>query len=516
MLKSACLVLAVLLPTPLVGKEPPVGQMSAAEIDARLGAIPLADFDSRITLADWCSANGQLESANRILRQVLDIEPGHVVALAKLNDVAAKLPLQFESPVYRAARNLLPPRFAKTETKRFVVLSDADANWTRTQIERIERAHHQFMRFANRLDLAPLPLEHKLVCVLFARQDDYLKFAGEQDNVKDAWIAGYYSPRHDWIVFYDIRSNSDVKKASAKLDRMERDFSSWALGAVGATNPHDEPEVGALHDAVCRYHQHFAVEKQKLADFTERAVIATTVHEAIHHLMFHTRVQLRTVEYPLWISEGMATAFETDSPNQAFGPDHDFKPRRNEFVRLVREDKLLPLQELVTLTAMPNADPDTISAVYHGSYALVTWMCRHRQSELRKYFNTMQREPTGRSTRERHLVIFESIFGEVERVERAWMRHELNRPELSATLQWHRRLTAGNELVLLAEPLGLEQLRLAGLPIYNELLAPFAVATSAEVEAVASAGRLEPSADSATPGSVTISATPGSTGTSSN
>jgi hypothetical protein len=510
-LRAACVAAALLAPGDLLRSETPARPVSAEAIEAQLAVIPLADLDSRIALAESAAAHGHLESADRILRQVLAIEPGHDIAYSRLHAVAAKLPLKMESTVYRHARNLLPPRFIKTETRRFVVLSDADAHWTQTQIERVERAHHQFMRLSNRLGLTPLPLQHKLVCVLFGRQEDYIKFAGEQDGVTDKWIAGYYSPRHDWIVFYDIRSNTDVKNASAKLERMEHDLGTWMVRAQRAEHLGQDETAEAMRDALCRYHQHFAVEKQKLADFTERAAIATTVHEAIHHLMFHSRIQLRTVEYPLWISEGMATAFETDMPNAAFGPDHEFKPRRDEFVRLFKDDKLIPLRDLVTLTAMPNAEKDTISALYHGSYALVTWMCRFRADELRRYYNAMQREQSGRSTPERHLAMFESIFGDIDRLERAWIRHELNRPELSQlSLPWHRRIASDEELVAVADTPGLEQLRLAGLPIYASLFAtPFAVAPT-DATSTASADRMAPSAASAAAGTVTISAAPSS------
>jgi len=497
-------VAAALLPAVFASAGSPGEAVSAQDIEARLAAIPLADLESRTDLAAWAAAHGQPDSADRILRQVLTIDPSHAVAYALLNDLTENEPLSMESKVYRRARNLLPPRFIVTETKRFVVLSDADSHWTRTQIERIERAHHQFMRLAKRLNLAPLPLQNKLVCVLFARQEDYIKFANEQDGVTDKWIAGYYSPRHDWIVFYDIRSNLDVKKANAKLERMENDLGEWMMRAQRAENLGQADQAEAMRDALARYHQHFASEKQKLSDFTERAAIATTIHEAVHHLMFHTRVQWRTVEYPLWISEGMATAFETDQPNAAFGPDHEYKPRRDEFIRLLKEDKLIPLRDLVQLTAMPNAEPDTISALYHGSYALVTWMSRYRTAELRMYYETMMREPAGRSTPERHLAIFESIFGDIDRLERTWIRYELNRPELSSTrTNWERRLAVRDQEIPLGEIPGLEQLRYAGLQIYSSLFdVPFAVATT---ERASGADEREASDASDAPGNVTIS-----------
>lgn len=476
--------------------------LTPRDIESRLKALAVNDLTGRTDLAQVAMSSGQPEAANQILRQVLAVDPGNVLAYSRLNEVAEQLKLEVESPVFRQARNLLPPRFVVTETKRFVVLSDADPAWTRTQIERIERAHHQFMRLANRLGLKPLPLEYKLVCVLFARQDDYAQFASDQDNVKDSWIAGYYSPRHDWIVFYDIRSNDGVKGANAKLERMQSDLALWNLRAKRAENMGQMKTADAMRNALAQYNNHFAIEKKKLDDFTTRAAIATTVHEAVHQLMFHTHIQLRTVEYPLWISEGMATSFETDKPNGAFGPDFDFKPRRDEFVRLLKEDKLIPLRTLVTLTDMPDTNPDTISALYHGSYALVTWMCRYRSAELRSYFETMQREPNGRSTPGRHLEIFTSIFGDIDRLERAWIRYEMGKAELSmVTVPWARRLAREEQLIALNDPPGMETIRLAGVQVYGWLFSePFAVA--------ANAGLSEPadSTDLAAAGSVTISA----------
>jgi len=488
-------------------------KLQAMDFDAALAAIPVHDHDGRVALAEAALAAGKPESANRILRQVLSIEPAHANAYVRLHETAQKLPLLAESEVFRKARNLLPPRFIKTETRRFVVLSDADPHWTRTQIERIERAHHQFMRLANRLGLKPLPLEYKLVCVLFARQDDYAEFARANDNVKDSWIAGYYSPRHDWIVFYDIRSHEGVQNANAKLERMRESLASWTVRMQRAESLGQSQTAGTMRTALEHYNQHLAVERKKLDDFTSRAAIATTVHEAVHQLMFHTRIQLRTVEYPLWISEGMATSFETDSPNNAFGPDFDFAPRRTEFVRLLTEDKLIPLEQLITLTSMPNAEPDTISAVYHGSYALVTWMCRHRAVELRRYYERMQREPSGRSTPERHLQVFESIFGDVSKLERTWMRYELNKAQLvQSKLPWTRRLADDEQLVAINEPIGIEHLRLAGLQVYDWL---FASATGAKVRVDADVAGTDADAASLTaavsaieaPGSVTISGT---------
>ncbi len=299
--------------------------------------------------------------------------------------------LDSDSVAYRTTRRLLPEWFVDYETKRFIVLSDASPQWTRAQCELLERTYHQFHRFTRRIDVEPKPLRHKLVCVLFEEHQDYQIFARAHDGVTAEWISGYYSPKADRVVFYNIETNPAFSAATSASSGSGR-------GSGVAAN--------------------------RIAEDYAKAAIATTVHEAIHQLAFHTRVQSPHVENPLWISEGLATSFETDRTGEAFGPERTYEPRRQQFRRLLDQDKLVPLRELVTWTHMPDDDDDTITAVYHESYALVTWMSRYRRDELRNYLNAMSSEPAGRPTPQRHLRIFEDAFGDVDRLERVWLRHE--------------------------------------------------------------------------------------------
>ena len=139
-------------------------------------------------------------------------------------------------------------------------------------------------------------------------------------------------------------------------------------------------------------------ETSRVDTFEHRVNVATTVHEAIHQLMFHTGLQTARVQYPLWISEGLATAFETDRTDVAFGPRHESTPRREVFERLLRDNRLLVLATLVTLTEIPTPDPalhrsaadDLVQTIYHQSYALVTWLCQRRPSGMRRYIDLMR------------------------------------------------------------------------------------------------------------------------------
>ncbi len=328
-----------------------------------------------------------------------------------------------DSEPFRDAQKSLPPRFQILETRRFIIFSDTDSGWTRTQADRLERTHHQFLRFTRRLGLDPEPLRHKLVCVLFDRRDDYQAFARQHDDVADPWIAGYYSPQHDRIVFYNVKSNPSVTRARIKLGEMRDRVAAVSRDAKAAARRGDREIAQSLLELNDQYREHIDHELERVEEFSERVSVATTIHEAVHMLCFHTRVQSPRVQYPLWICEGLATAFETTQPRQAFGPDFEYPIRRERFTELLDQNNLLDLKRLVTITGV-TLDEDKTDRVYHQSYALLTWMQRFRKKELAQYFRLMQDEPPGAPTAERHLELFEQAFGDVNRLQRVWLRHE--------------------------------------------------------------------------------------------
>ena len=274
------------------------------------------------------------------------------------------------SAAYDATLAALPKGFRICQTTRYIVFSNEKARWTQAQLVRLEAACDQFHRFARSVGLRPAPLRHKLVCVLFREKEDFSRFALDHDQMNSSWSLGYYSPRSDRIAFYNAEAEEDAD------------------------------------------------------EFASKRVIATTIHEAIHQLSFHTRIQTIHVQYPLWINEGLATSFETDSPNEAFGPDHEFDARRHRFRTLLEDGQLIPLRSFVALDQMPDSGRETVFTVYNQSYALFSWLARHRKKQLREYLALMLKEPPGRPSAARHLELFEQAFGDADRLEAAWLTDE--------------------------------------------------------------------------------------------
>jgi hypothetical protein len=370
--------------------------------------------------------NNRRAEAQQLLRTAMATNPDDDVAYRALLNVSPASELSSESVSFESAHQRLPSDFAMLQTPRFILLSDADAFAVNTHGRWVERACEEFERFARDCELRPLPLQHKLVCVLFQEHEEYQAFARQNDGMNNPAFTGYYSPRHDRVVF-SLRSasqknrdkkNRDPKPSERLMAGGGRDvlgFESQGSSDAGATKT-----VGACDEACASNHD------------MALGSAAKCVHEIIHQLMFHTRIMSPDTQYPLWICEGLSTAFETDSPEQPFGPDHDFAPRRRVFNTMLERGDLIHLRDLVTLTTLSGKNANATRAVYHQSYALVTWLCRQNRHALRSYLQSMRMEPAGRLPASRHLELFEQAFGDVRDVERAWLDWELAREAHSA------------------------------------------------------------------------------------
>lgn len=374
--------------------------------------------------ADAAAAQHRHLEATRMYRRVLDHAPDHFEARAALQAIGEASRLPMKSDVLERTHHLLDSKFLVHETRRFVVLSNADPRWTRMQAERLERAYHQYHRFCHRLALDPLPIEHKLVCVLFENREQFERFARKHDNVANPSLSGYYSPTNDRVVFYNIHTDANLESARQQVDQMRQTMDNLAAAADEAARRGEADRAQALQRDVARYRDHIRDESSRLDEFAEQVSAATTIHEAVHQLLFHTRVQHPAVGYPIWVSEGLATIFETDAPGSAFGPDHEYAPRRTAFQALLAGDQLVPLHELVAVQSLGEVRATQVASVYHQSYALVTWLSRFRRDEFRAYLQSVRSEPPGVLSEQRHQRLFEAAFGSIDQVEHDWLSHE--------------------------------------------------------------------------------------------
>lgn len=339
---------------------------STAEIE------PAKSLESR--LAKWrceaksAAAAGRQDDAQRLWARVARAGDDPVDARAALAELATDPPT-LESRPLASARAALPEGFRERRTRSFVILSDAPKARVELVARSLEHVRSQFEAHVRRLDLPASPIRHRLVCIVFAKRADFLEFARSKDRIGVEWCHGYYAPRHDRVVVYDAAS-----------------------------------ERGA-------------------DEFAEARCTAALVHETVHQLSMHRLVQDATVQYPIWLSEGLATSFETDDTSRPFGPHSQFDPRERRLRTIVSEGRLISLREFVGVTRVDGSNPDQIAAIYGQSYGFYTWLIRTRPDGVRAFFAEMHALPPGRVSREVLTDLFESTVGPLTAIERRWLLH---------------------------------------------------------------------------------------------
>jgi len=346
-----------------------------------------------------------------------------IAALAMHARASDELPRSEE-----AMLELLPPTFRVEETRRFTVYTDANPAWLATQRQLLERTHHQVARFARRMGWEVPGRIPKQTVVLFAKRADYVAFAREHDDVTADWVAGYFSPGNRWVVFYDIESSPSLLDARSRLDEMKSELRTLQReSASGRAHDHGS----SMATMVEHYENHLHGEQNRVEQFVEQVSIATTVHEATHQLLYAFGIQRAGVPYPFWLSEGLATNFETDNVNSAYGPDFECESRRQAFQKAVRTGSTLPFEQFILTGDSPQIDANHADLLYSQAYAFFRWAYRFRRDELQSLFIRYGEQPgaegalpSGRLSADAHRDEFERAFGPIEKIESEWLSWE--------------------------------------------------------------------------------------------
>ncbi len=316
----------------------------------------------------------------------------------------------------------LGPGFRRSETKRFVVLSDGDAGWTRTRGNLLETTAERFEDALSEMGLVAQPARSKLLCVLIADHERFEAFAAAQDGVLARWIGGYYAVKSNRIVFFDPRTSPDFAEADEKLDEARRQADRADERAAQARRE-GRRDVAEAYRAIAR-HVRSEVEgnEQSLGRQAARSSAAKTAHEAAHLLAFNRGLQMRSRAYPFWMSEGFATCFEPQSEDDAqrgrFGPGRAVPQRDRDLARALTEGRVVPLQALLAIDE-PSGDGEAVSALYAQAHSLFRFLYEQDARALGGLFVDLSRE-AGEVAAGRHVELFEARFGSPAEVERKW------------------------------------------------------------------------------------------------
>jgi len=393
-----------------------------------------SSVEARLRAGLAAQAEGDLRLANAIFRSILTVDPDNRQAAQFLRDLAREPGRELPVDELAAERTMAEagPAFARYETEHFVLFSNCDRDWTISRARLLDRTYYQFHRMMRRLGLEGVPPAEKLQCVLIDRHEEYAAFARRFDGVDAAWIAGYYASRNNRVVFYNDADSPAFRVASQHLDEFRTVAAKAEKRASEARRANSGARVDELEDQAQRIREHIETESVRLESEVLSASVTKSTHEAAHLIAFNCGLQSRAHQYPFWLTEGLATCFETLTPDKPFGPDEPFAEREREFREAMAKDRLITLEAFVSMNNVPGDDAETARVMYAQAYALFRYLFRYERAKLAAYFRDIMLEPAGMISPRRHGEMFVARFGDPARLERQWLREEERHARLAA------------------------------------------------------------------------------------
>jgi len=325
--------------------------------------------------------------------------------------------------VLQRARSCLDDSFVVHEDRYWVILTNADFKSISHIGRDLKAARHQFTRLCQVLGAArPMP-KHKMLCIVFTEQDDFVKFSttcGISASLIPPTVGGYFSPADQWIVFYEPRGLPMLKEAREGLAQSQEQLTEFE------SMEHDDPTAKARQRAMAEaWAEQIDQRHHDLSELEQELQTSLTVHEAFHQLSWLSGFVDSRGGWTYWLHEGFATSFETDDTAYAFGPAYESSLRRAGFRKMLVNNELLPLRTLLAFRSFSDLPPERISVFYQQSYALVRWLYRFRRTQLNGYLRSLRERKDLVFPRD-DLKIFQEHFGPIDRLERRWLRDEMD------------------------------------------------------------------------------------------
>jgi len=274
-------------------------------------------------------------------------------------------------------------RFEITETKHYVICSDAGEIYARWCGGLLERLHGGFENYWSRRDLDLQEAEFPLVAIVFARQQDFAAYAVADAGPEMTEAKGYYSLKTNRVVLYD-------HAASRK-----------------------QPPPRSVADL-----------NRRMAQVPFNT--ATVVHEATHQIAYNCGLHTRYADNPLWFTEGMAMFFETPdlrsrSGWRTIGQRNPF--RYPSFAQRLRRQNSIPLRDLISSDALL-LDAEQAEDAYAASWALTYFLLKTKSKEYATYLQGLAaKRPLRYGTAEERLAEFQAAFGDdLTSLEQDWLR----------------------------------------------------------------------------------------------
>jgi hypothetical protein len=327
--------------------------------------------------------------ARRVVEGTIVVEAGDGGLLLELADQRYEI-LQPEAIVSREPLDTLDPAATPRElgqrilaelpagfdlhlTRHYVVCFDTSRDYARWAASLFERLHDAFQNYWSRAGLAVTAPTRPLIVLAFAQRRQYEDYAVRDLGAAADRIVGYYNLMSNRVATYDLTGSEGL---AAEAPRAARRGPAEILA---------QPEAAGL--------------------------VSTLVHEATHQMAFNGGLHARLAPVPVWVSEGIATYFETPDLRSRSGWRGIGVVNRHRLDRFRRVYRPGDLEGLVQADDRFR-DVATAADSYAVAWALTWFLLETRREQFAGYLGTLARKaPLAPDAPDRRLEEFAAAFG---------------------------------------------------------------------------------------------------------
>ena len=394
-------VVLVVLSVPIFGAAPARGPVVPVPSLKESAARDLADFmdrasklreddiEGRLTLARWSYSRQMYSQAVEMANQALYRDPGNRAAYTILQQVDDARPLPEKPDVELALKEEMQRRFKHDfrtrNSKHFVLVYDTTDAFAAQRATSMEKVYDAFRFYFNMNTLRPDFLEERLVVVLFKDREDYLAYIKQTENADFSWSAGFYSQRSNRSAFYDEASGSTAASVSKQADELKARIDEFNRQIATARGQNQTGMVNNLTVQRNRVSEALAQFNNRLGNQVLLQNNSKTMHEAAHQVAFNMGIQTRTVDYPMWLSEGMACSFEFEDSAGHRGPALLNTGRISIIKGAIRDNKLPTIEKVISEDPEDTPDEATLSIAYAEAWALFHYLYKYHRQGMEDY-----------------------------------------------------------------------------------------------------------------------------------
>ncbi|MDB5339529.1 MAG: hypothetical protein JWN70_5148 [Planctomycetaceae bacterium] len=276
------------------------------------------------------------------------------------------------------------PGFVSYSTERYALCTNASepyAHWCLGLFERLATAFRTYWAKQGFKTVDPI---FPLVAVVFQKQAQFAEFATVDAGADVAAVPGYFSIPTNRIVLRDLTQTGNGQSARTAGEIEQR-----------------------LESALYN--------------------VATMVHEATHQIAFNCGLHTRMADNPLWLTEGMATYFETPDIRSKTGwktAGQINRARLRRFKEFLTARRATDSIETLIRNDARLTSPDTAEDAYAESWALTYFLVRKQVANYVKYLTHISaKAPLDFPTPDQRVAEFQDVFSDLKKLDTEFVKY---------------------------------------------------------------------------------------------